>query len=252
MPFRRHDLLEQNIIHEFDHALVRRNLLGCYGKLARMHYEGMLANIAGKRVLDVGCGFGLFSRVCRDNGLQVHSIDVDEESLQVAREIFQLEGKLESVYETSLPDDSIDTIVLNDVVCHLEFSKLMQEVDRLGATRILVFDSNLDNPLLRSYRSWSGHEEFQDYTLAAVTANLERRGFCARRIVYHNYLGLPISGGLQREPLPLLHRFPRLIHLGERVLSALLPWTLLNRFLAFRYLVQFDRSPSPAPSALAA
>jgi len=252
MAILRQDLLDQDIIHEFDSALVRRNLRGCYGKLAKMYYEGMLAYIAGKRVLDVGCGFGLFSRVCRDNGFQVHSIDVDEQSLRVAREVFQLDGRLESVYETSLPQDSIDTIVFNDVMCHLEFPKLMRAVDRLGPARLIIFDSNMRNPLLRMYRSWAGHEEFQDYTPAAIIENLERFDFRAQRIVYHNFLSLPISGGLQRDPVPLAHRFPRVIHLGERMLSAVLPWTSLNRFVAFRYLMLFDRARTPALRTVAA
>ena len=236
------ELLEQNVIHEFDNALVRRNLRGCYGKLAKMFYEGMLDNIAGTRVLDAGCGFGLFSRLCKDRGFRVHAIDIDEHSLQIAREEFKLECRLESVYETSLPADSIDTVVFNDVVCHLEFPALMAEIARLGARRLIVFDSNIWNPLLRFYRYWSGHEEFQDYNLRQTIEHIERYDFKVRRSVFHNYLALPISGGLQRKPIPVLNWFPRVIDLGDRVLGKVLPWTGLSGYLAFRYLAVFDRN----------
>ena len=130
----RPDLLEQNVIHEFDHALVRRNLHGCYGQLATRFYEQIFAHIVGTRVLDVGCGFGLFSHLCRAHGFRVDSIDIDEQSLEIAREEFQLKCRSESVYDTSLEENSIDTIVFNDVICHLEFPRLMQEVNRLGAS----------------------------------------------------------------------------------------------------------------------
>lgn len=235
------ELLEQNVIHEFDPVLVRRNLRGCYGKLTKTLYESLMSHIVGRRILDAGCGFGLFSRLCKDRGFQVHAIDIDEESLQVAREEYQLDCRLESVYETSLPKDSIDTAVFNDVICHLEFPRLMQEMTRLGVRRLMVFDSNICNPLLRWYRCRAGHEECHDYTFRETIANVEQYRFRKSRLVFHNYLSLPISGGLQRDPLPGLHYFPGTIGFADRILASVLPWTGLSRFLAFRYLAIFDR-----------
>src|SRR5439155_1496476 len=131
---------------------------------------------------------GLFSHLCKQKGLEVHSIDIDEQSLAIAREEFQLDCRLESVYETSLPNDSIDTVVFNDVICHLEFPRLAQEIRRLGAKRVIVFDSNISNPLLTGYRSWARHEEFQDYTLKQIIEQVERMNFRTVRTAYYNYL----------------------------------------------------------------
>jgi SAM-dependent methyltransferase len=234
-------LLEQNVIHEFDAALVRRNLRGCYGQTATRFYCTMFPHILGTRVLDVGCGFGLFSHLCKQRGFHVHSIDIDEQSLEIARSEFQLDCRLESVYETSLAGDSIDTVAFNDVICHLEFSRLMPEIHRLRANRLILFDSNIANPLLNGYRRWSGHEEFRDYTLREIVDNVEHMGFRKVHSAYHNYLCLPISGGLQRNPLPLAHRFPGSIFFFDRVLQAIVPWMGLSRFLAFRYLAIFDK-----------
>ena len=240
----RAELLEQDIIHEFGHAvmLVRRNLRGCYGRVTTLFYEEMFAHILGTRVLDVGCGFGLFSHLCKKKGFQVHSIDIDERSLEIAREEFQLDCRFESVYETSLPNDAIDTIVFNDVICHLEFPKLTEEVHRLGAKRVIVFDSNISNPLLTGYRSWAGHEEFRDYSLTQIVEQVEKMGFRKARTAYHNFLSLPISGGLQRNPVPLLHYFPWTIFFFDRILKHPLAWTGLSKFLAFRYLAIFDKA----------
>jgi hypothetical protein len=129
------------------------------------------------------------------------------------------------------------------VICHLELPKLMQETNRLGAKRLIVFDSNISNPVLNGYRYWAGHEEFQDYSLKQVIAQVEQMGFRTVRTAYHNYLSLPITGGLQRNPLPMLHRFPRTIFFLDRGLKTLLSWTGLSRFLAFRYLAIFDKAP---------
>lgn len=236
------DLLEQNVIHEFDHALVRRNLRGCYGQLAARFYQSMFPHLLGTRILDVGCGFGLFSHLCQQQGFHVHAIDIDEQSLEIARTEFQLDCRFESVYETSLPNESIDTAVFNDVICHLEFAKLKPEIDRLGVRRLIVFDSNIFNPLLTRYRRWAGHEEFHDYTPTQAHKQVEQMGFRSVHSAYHNFLSLPISGGLQRDPLPVLHWFPRMIFFCDRVLKAALSWTGLSRFLAFRYLAIFDRN----------
>jgi SAM-dependent methyltransferase len=237
----RHDLVRQHIIHDFDRAQVLENLGGCYGTSCRLFYEEMIKKLVGTRILDGGCGFGLFTDLCRKRGFRVHAIDIDEESLAIARSEYDLDCRQESIYETSLPANSIDTVVLNDVICHLDLDRLFAEVHRLGATRVIIHDSNTANPLLRLYRRLADHHENQDYTPKELLQRCRATSFEKTCISWVNFLCLPASGGLQRKPLPILGKFPRLLFNGDRLLQTALSWTGLQRFLAFRYLVVLDK-----------
>jgi ubiquinone/menaquinone biosynthesis C-methylase UbiE len=49
-------------------------------------YDAVLARVGGERVLDVGCGTGVFLRLCADRGAEVAGLDASEDLLAVARE----------------------------------------------------------------------------------------------------------------------------------------------------------------------
>lgn len=51
----------------------------------RLNYIDSRANLAGKQVLDVGCGGGILSESMAQRGAQVTGIDMAEKSLQVAQ-----------------------------------------------------------------------------------------------------------------------------------------------------------------------
>jgi SAM-dependent methyltransferase len=233
-------LIQDHIIHEFDEALVLRNMRGCYGELMKRFYGRLLRDVVGNRVLDVGCGFGGFGACCAAHGLQVHSIDIDDESLRIARMLHGEHYHHESVYTTSLQAGSVDTIVINDAVAHLDLSPLMSEIRRLGAKRLLVHDSNIQNPLLRGYRNITGHKEHHDYTAPGLINALEAYGLRCVRCDFVNFLSLPISGGLQRKPIFLLHRFPGVIDGGDRLLGQFFKLVWLDRRLSFRFVAIFD------------
>lgn len=244
MDTSRNDLIQRNIIHEFDPALVVENLTGCYGHVTSLFYRRLMRDLHGEAVLDAGCGFGLFSKLCRDREITVHSIDIDENSLAIARAVYGLSCRYESVYRTSLPESSIDTIVSNDAICHFEIDKFLQEAHRLGTKRIIVHDSNVLNSLLLTYRRLTGHEEYHTYSPFELVKLFEQAHFVCVKLCFVNFLSLPISGGFQRKPLPLISRFPVIIYrldcLAEKIFSIL----RVQQRLAFRFFAVFDKAPS--------
>lgn len=241
---KRDELVELNIIHEFESDIVIPNLRGCYGKICSLFYEGIIKMIVGSRVLDCGCGFGLFSKMCSDKGLVVHSIDVDEKSLNIARDIYKVECNLESVYQTSLPDDSIDTVILNDVIEHLDLNPLIKEINRIGTSRIIVQDTNTYNPFLRLYRWVTGHKEMNECKPLDIVNFLSENGFKPSEFKYMNIISLYISGGLQRRPIPIFSRYPRAVFMVDSLLNKILGLVGVTKILGARYVAVFDRIDS--------
>lgn len=238
----REELIQAHVIHEFDRALAVQNITGCYGELSKQLYRSLLDQVRGRRILDVGCGLGLFGQVCVEQGFQVHSIDIDEYSLQIARELFGPAYFQESVYATSLPDGAIDTAVLSDVVCHLDLDLLVQELDRLGVNRIVIHDSNLRNPFLRTYRKATGHRERHDFLEEELVVEMRDRGFDLHHKYYCNILALPLSGGLQRKPVATIGRLPRVLSVLDRLANGVAHLVGLQRRLCFRFVLILDRT----------
>jgi 2-polyprenyl-6-hydroxyphenyl methylase/3-demethylubiquinone-9 3-methyltransferase len=62
------------------------------------------AGLAGKRVLDVGCGGGILAEAMAGRGARVTGIDLSEKSLRVA-ELHQLESGAAVAYERAMAED---------------------------------------------------------------------------------------------------------------------------------------------------
>jgi SAM-dependent methyltransferase len=245
----RESLVRAHIIHDFRLARVLDNLAGCYGTLIRDVYREMLSFVKGRRIIDCGCGFGQFSRVAIDAGFEVTSVEIDDVSLALARDISRIPCRKESVYATSLPDGSCDTAVCCDSIQHFDIRAFVPELKRLGVQRIVIYDSNISNPLLTAYRLMAGHKESNDRTVDAIVRDFREHGYDVVALRYENVIALPISGGFQRPPVPLLHRFPSAIQSIDRLLAQTARVLRLDRRLTFRFLIVLDRRETPVPLA---
>ena len=241
----RTDLLQSHVIHDFRRQRVVENLRGCYGQLMSTVYRDMLRLVVGNRVIDCGCGFGQFSRVALDAGFDVTSFDIDDASLDIAYTVSGIRPIRESVYATSLADGSRDTAVCCDSIQHFDIGHFAREVERLGVDRVIVYDSNIKNPLLGGYRLLTGHKETNDRTAEAIVAEFEAQGFDCVMRRYENIVSLPVSGGFQRRPLPIVHRRPKAIAAIDAWMAQASRRCGLDRWLAFRFLLVLDRRGSP-------
>jgi len=237
----RSDLLASHVVHQFDEVLVRTNLEGCYGLIIRQIYQRILDDIPKARILDCGCGFGLFSHEASNLGFDIVSLDIDDQSIRIAQQLFGLRVRKESIYKTSLPDKSRDVAFFFDSIQHLELHHVLPELERLGVTTVVVYDSNVQNPFLKFYRAATQHEESHEYAPSCLIDTFEKGGFRLRHMRYDNLISLPLSGGLQRRPFPIIHRFPRTVLKIDSALSVLMRLVRLDRFLSFRFILYFDK-----------
>ncbi len=236
----RADLLKSHVIHDFRRRRVIENLSGCYGQLMSVVYRDMLRWISGRRVIDCGCGFGQFSRVALDAGFDVASFDIDDASLDLAREISGIEPIRESIYATSLPDGSRDTAVCCDSIQHFEIEHFAREIERLGVHRVIIYDSNVANPLLAGYRLLTGHEESNDRRADQIAAAFRAHGFRLVLLRFENVISLPLSGGFQRRPVPIVHRHPAAVGIMDAWSTRVARRLSVDRWLAFRFLLVLD------------
>jgi 2-polyprenyl-3-methyl-5-hydroxy-6-metoxy-1,4-benzoquinol methylase len=117
--------LEADAIEQVDHAIV---------DFALEH--------AGERVLDLGCGLGGYSRVLADRGREVIAFDVVPEYVERARAL----GVAAELYDGErlpLPDRAVDTVVLIEVIEHLDDpAALLREARRVARRNVLVTTPN--------------------------------------------------------------------------------------------------------------
>lgn len=72
----------------------------------------------GARLLEVGCGGGLFLAKMKNKGWQVFGVDMDSRSARVARESFGIDVFAGHLREALFPDSYFDAIVMKHVIEH--------------------------------------------------------------------------------------------------------------------------------------
>lgn len=89
-----------------------------------------------KKIADIGCGEGVFSRILRDAGAQVTAVDIAENALKLARQYdcTNMEIRRETMPTTSLEDQNYDVVICTDVIAFLsplDFRLFFAELARL-------------------------------------------------------------------------------------------------------------------------
>jgi len=122
------------------------------------------AHVAGKRLLDYGCGTGIHSILPAQEGAEVVGIDLSEASLQIARERARrahVETQVEFIKmdceALTFPDNSFDLIFDGGVFSSIDFDKALSELARVlkpdGA--LLGIETFGHNPLTNLKRKWN-------------------------------------------------------------------------------------------------
>jgi SAM-dependent methyltransferase len=89
------------------------------GQERRMRLIRQHVRLEGRRILDVGCGVGMYVRHFREYSDDVFGVDIDEEKVEIASRT------LPNIYEAPaetlpFPDASFDVIMLHEVIEHVQ------------------------------------------------------------------------------------------------------------------------------------
>jgi SAM-dependent methyltransferase len=89
------------------------------GQDRRLALIQQYVDLQGKRILDVGCGLGMYVEKFRQFSSDVYGVDVDAD--KVAQASLRLPNILESPAESlPFPDESFDVILLHEVIEHVD------------------------------------------------------------------------------------------------------------------------------------
>ena len=130
---------------------------------------------SGNTVLDIGAGFGHYSKHLKKKGFDVTSIDIEKNCPPftpfVLASLDQLPFK-----------GQFDTVICFDVLEHEKNeSKALVELSRVTATRLLLSVPNGDNALLTPYnltfKHFTDKTHWREYTLEELKMKLESVGF---------------------------------------------------------------------------
>lgn|GEM_PF-883634 len=131
-----------------------------------------LQNIAGKTVLDYGCGRGQASLKYLGRGAVVHGIDISPEYIEDAARSARRAGYSEEQFHFAVmdahtlefDDDTFDLVVGFGILHHLDAEAALREIHRVlkPGGRVLLQEPLADNPLLKLFRLLTPHARTED------------------------------------------------------------------------------------------
>lgn len=106
------------------YATLDRSIKGLDGAPEWATMQTLLPELAGKKVVDLGCGYGWFCRYARDRGAaEVLGLDVSVKMLEKAREMTSGKGivyRREDLEQLRLPSESVDLVYSSLALHYLE------------------------------------------------------------------------------------------------------------------------------------
>jgi 2-polyprenyl-3-methyl-5-hydroxy-6-metoxy-1,4-benzoquinol methylase len=80
----------------------------------------LLESRKGKgRLLDVGCGMGIFLKMAQDRGWEAYGVDVSDDAVEIARNRLHVNAYAATLDEAHFADSFFDVVTLLDVIEHL-------------------------------------------------------------------------------------------------------------------------------------
>lgn len=106
---------------------------------------------AGKKVLEIGCGTGIFTGKIGQSGAAVVGVDISPDFINLAKNKVQAPNitfRIEDVQSLSFPDNEFDTVIGSSVLHHLELVPALKEIKRVlkPGGRLVITEPNMMNP----------------------------------------------------------------------------------------------------------
>ena len=170
-----------------------------YGDVARQQNSDIIRFVTGRRVLDVGCGYGnLIDQIRKEKkDVEVIGIDIDPQSIKTAKDLYGIDVRQMSACKLEFPDDFFDTVILRETIHHIaaedSFGSALKEIRRVCKKELIIFDPN-PNWVLRVSRKIIRHVD-PEAPIGAMIRAIEANGFNVRECKLRDVIAFPLSGG---------------------------------------------------------
>jgi 2-polyprenyl-3-methyl-5-hydroxy-6-metoxy-1,4-benzoquinol methylase len=228
-------------------AQPHERLRSLWGLIDRQHNDLVTERLSGKRILDIGCGYGSLVAQLTEQGFDAEGIDYDEANIHVAQWLWPAAKIRRAEAENLLnyPDHAFDSIVLKDCMHHLvgegDVNRAFRNFRRIliPRGRIVVLDPN-PMLILRIARRLASHVD-PEASLDCTLRVLKENAYDIKGVTFYEVLGLPLSGGyVGVRFVPNMKIINCAVASLNRTLSAGINSIGLGSQLCWRYVVHAD------------
>lgn len=193
----------------------------------------LLGDVAGKTVVDYGCGDGENCLVLATRGARVKAIDLSPDLIAIARRriaVNQLEEKVEfivgSAYQIPVSDDSVDVVFGMAILHHLDLEQAAREVWRvLKPGGRAIFQEPVRNlKVVRWIRGLIPYQAPDVSPFERPLTDRELETFASGFSVYRSTPFVLITTSVINLFESLSRRIGRPVHVVDRFLLRYLPW----------------------------
>jgi len=223
---------------ERKYYLESANRFGWGPKTARVNPERaklIERYLIGKRILDVGCGSGIWTDYFTRRGYRVTGVDLIKEFIAQAKKRYRGKFLLADARKLPFRDNSFDTVLMISLLEHIDEEEVvLQEARRIGRRLILIVPQKTPQNLVRRGIVFKHHLDKTHrrvYTKQRIRELFDKTGFKIKEIIE-----------LERLPaislLPELFVAPKLI---GRVVTRLFFWVFKEKNYYLELMVIADR-----------
>lgn len=193
--------------------------------------------IRGKRVLEIGCGYGTLVNRLTKNGFDVVGIDLDTEAIGVGKGLYKgVDLKVADIYSDFDKGTKFDTVILKQVIHHLDIEKALRRIDNLCKSEIIIFDPN-PTPVVKFCRLIARHVD-PEAKIKDVISALKSLNYRIEKVQYSDVFAMPLSGGyVGIQIIPDNKRLNKFIIDLDRIFSKVFNILKLNKIFCWRYLI---------------
>lgn len=142
-------------------------------------------SLEGRKVLDFGCGTGVYTNRFEEEGARAWGVDIDEESIEKARKNY--DSKFIVSKEIPFEDDYFDIVFSNEVLEHVENDSVaVEEMLRVlkEGGRLVAFVPNKWFPFETHGMRWRGEYVFGNIPFLSWAPNFVRDIFAPHVRIY--------------------------------------------------------------------